>query len=468
MNAHAQQPIQSLEAEQVILGAAMMHAGLMPRLMDALAAEDFAEPVHQNIFTVCCDLAAQGRVVTPIVVAPMLPGDELAPGMRTQAYLARLCAQSPGPLVALDCARIVREKSRRRRLVSIASEIAVYAETSTLDLPASKIAADAVAQLDGIAAADLAAGVRRVGLGEAGRAALTKVHQKRAGEPVRGVLTGLSALDAVLGALERGQGSVLAGRPSMGKSAVALEIAVNAARAGTGVAYISLEMDGVMLAQRALASLCFDDFNEKPIPYSRIGRGQVSDREIDRLDRASSRLDDLPLVIEQQPGLNVSQIGARLRQLRTAWEAQGQSLGLVVVDHLGLVSASSRYSGDRVREIGEISAGFHALAREADVHVMMLSQLSRQIEQRSDKRPQLHDLRESGEIEQNADVVMGVFREAYYLERSGLNGAEDEARLEAVQNIIEIGVLKNRQGPTGPVRLFADMASNAIRELRNG
>jgi replicative DNA helicase len=208
----------------------------------------------------------------------------------------------------------------------------------------------------------------------------------------------------------------------------------------------------------------FDDYGSSPVPFYRIAKGDVPDSDMPRLEEAAANLRDVPFWIEQKAGLNVAQIAARTRNAKLAMENRGIQLALVVVDHLGLVAPSGRYRGDRVREIGEISINLHSLARECGVHVMMLSQLSRAIESREDKRPQLHDLRESGEIEQNADQVMGVYREAYYLSKQDQT-PEVISRLAEVGKLVEIGILKNRQGPVGQAVLFADMGSNAIREL---
>lgn len=197
------------------------------------------------------------------------------------------------------------------------------------------------------------------------------------------------------------------------------------------------------------------------VPYFRLAKGQVSAAELAAVEQASIELDALPLVIEQRPGLTVTQIVGKARQVAQQFAAQGMGLGLVVVDHLGLVRPSSRYSGLRTLEVGEISAGLQALARELDVHCLALSQLNRNVEARADKRPQLSDLRDSGDLEQNADLVFAAYRESYYLERS--SEPDDQARLLDVENTIEVGVLKNRQGPIGRADLWADMPCNLVR-----
>jgi replicative DNA helicase len=458
-------PPVSIAAEQVVLGTILLQPQMIARAMDVLRADDFSEEIHRRVFDVVARLSEEGRTPSLITVLPFIGDHQLFEGVSTQQYLAELCTYySVGSGSIDDTTRIVRELSLRRQLIDLAKQSIDMASAVGFDVKPETIAAQMISRLDEIAAFGQSNSLRRIGLGTAAQTAFADALEKRSGKPARGVKTGLAALDEMLGALEPGHGSVLAGRPSMGKTAVGLAIAQNVARSGSGVAYVSLEMGGISLAQRALAAECFDD-RAKPIPYMRIARGQFSDQEAERIDAAARRLALVPMQIEQQPALLVSQIAARVRQIKVQMAAEGVSLGIVVIDHLGLVGASSRYSGDRVREIGEISAGLHGLAREADTHVMMLCQLNRKVEERQDKRPQLSDLRESGEIEQNADVVMGVFREAYYVERSG--HLDEAARGEQIKNEIEVNVLKNRQGPTGSARLFADMACNAIRGLQS-
>lgn len=453
----------NIEAEQAVLGCILIWPESYLAASQVIKVEHFAEPLHQRIYEIAGALVAEGKVPSPITIKTYLGNQAVSESMNASQYLAHLAACAMPAASVSGAASLVVDLAARRRIISIAEEAIAVAYDTPVGTRADQVASDAVSALDEIAIMGVSESMRRSTIGQAARKAIDSSARRKAGEPVRGVSTGLMTLDAMLGALERKQGSVLAGRPSMGKTACAVAMAMSAADAGAGVLYISLEMGDVPLAQRAMASKCF---GQGPgIEYSRIARGRVSEQEIGRLDIASRHLDRLPFLIEQQPGLSVSQISARARQAASYMASKGRELELVVVDHLGLVGASSRYKGDRVREIGEISAGLHGLAKELDVHVMMLSQLSRAIESRDDKRPQLHDLRESGELEQNADVVMGVYREAYYLERKGNRTIEEDGRLIACENELEIGVLKNRQGPTGPARLFCNIGCNAVKDL---
>lgn len=454
----------NIEAEQAVLGCILMWPDSYLAASQVIKVEHFSEPLHQRIYEIAGALVAEGKTPSPITIKTYLADQKVAEGMNAQQYLAHIAASAIPAAQIAGVAGLVVDLAARRQIISIANEAAEIAYDAPVGMRADQVAAGAVSALDEIAIMGVSESMRRSSIGQAARKAIESTARRKAGEPVRGVSTGLDSLDTMLGALERKQGSVLAGRPSMGKTAVAVSMALAAANAGAGVLYISLEMGDVPLAQRAMAAVCFDDPG-RPVEYSRIARGMVSDHEIGRLDLASRRLDHLPILIEQQPSLSVSQITARARQARSYMASKNRELELVIVDHLGLVGASNRYKGDRVREMGEISSGLHGLAKELDVHVLMLSQLSRSIESREDKRPQLHDLRESGELEQNADVVMGVYREAYYLERKGNRTIEEDGRLIACENELEIGVLKNRQGPTGPVRLFCNIGCNAVRDL---
>jgi replicative DNA helicase len=306
--------------------------------------------------------------------------------------------------------------------------------------------------------------VRRVSIGEAARNAAALAFDRMNGKPTRSISTGLRDLDACIGGLEPGEYSIVAGRPSMGKTAAVLEIGRNVAKQGKGVLYFSLEMGGEQLAYRVISSTMFDETPDglSPLYYSSIARGNMNQREAERVEIARRTLDDMPLIIDPESGISMAQIAARVRRVKEQLAIDGVDLALVIIDHLGLVQASSRYSGSRTNEMGEISAGCKSLAKESDTHVMALSQLNRGVESRSDKRPILSDLRESGNLEQDADLVIGAFREAYYLQNSP--EPEDLAKLLTAKHVLEVVVLKQRQGPVGSVTLYADMGANAIRD----
>jgi replicative DNA helicase len=253
----------------------------------------------------------------------------------------------------------------------------------------------------------------------------------------------------------------------MGKTALAVCIAGTTSKAGEPTFFSSLEMGDISLSTRSLADRAFE--RNRPIPYYDIANGTLNDAQAQRVIEAARQQREWPLKIDPAPGLTVSQIAARARRHKQTLERQGLRLGPVIVDHMHIVRPSNRYSGARVNEVGEISAALKALAKELDVPVIALAQLSRALENRDDKRPTMADLRDSGTIEQDADAIIFVYREAYYLERSTGANAEQEAirvdRLIDAKDQLEAIVAKQRNGPTGTVHLFCNIACNAVRDL---
>jgi replicative DNA helicase len=303
-------------------------------------------------------------------------------------------------------------------------------------------------------------------IGEASESALGAVSDAmKQGGGLTGTTWGLADVNRATGGIQAGEMTILGARPSMGKTAVALSIAIQAAQAGAGVGFISLEMAAKSLALRALTDIAFNDHG--PIAYSDLLTGRVSETDFERIVRSQRKLDALPLLIEDASGLSMIDIRAKVDRMAENAERAGAPLKVLAVDYLQLIAASSRYQGNRTAEITEISAGLRNLAREYNVAVLALSQLSRQLESRDDKRPMLSDLRESGSIEQDADTVIFLFREAYYLGKSKGKNADDEAdrmeQLAACQNKLEFIIAKQRMGATKTVDLFIDVASSAVR-----
>jgi replicative DNA helicase len=291
---------------------------------------------------------------------------------------------------------------------------------------------------------------------------------------------GLEELDKAAPCLKRGDLAVLGGRPGMAKTGSALSCSLRAAKYGYQILFFSLEMTADALTNRAIADLCYDCSRSiadlcrerpQPIAYFDIDQGKITDADFDRIEDARRLLHTIPFVIEEQPALTVQQIAARARKEQQLLERKEILLDLVVVDHMHLVRPSNRYSGHRVHEVSEISAGLKALAKELHVPVLALAQLSRLVEGRDDKRPQLSDLRDSGSIEQDADAVIFVYREEYYLKKRRDDAGEEEARLARlgeVNNLLEFIIAKQRHGPTDTVRVFFDVASNHIDNLARG
>ena len=282
------------------------------------------------------------------------------------------------------------------------------------------------------------------------------------------VPTGFTGIDHMLGGLRRQSLTTLAGRPAMGKSALGGAISIRAARSGVGVQVFSLEMSKDEWLARAVSEMTHT--LGQPIPYADALRRRLTPLQREAFARASARLGDLPLKIDQQSALTAAEINRRTRQAAVEFERGGKRLGLVIVDHLGIARASDRYKGNRVMEVGELTAAMKALAKSENVAVLGLHQLNRNVEGRDNKRPMLSDLRESGSVEQDSDVVLFVYRDAYYL---GQEKYEDGSAAEAVRiadlertkNEIEVLVAKVRNGPIGTVKLWCSMDCNAFANL---
>jgi replicative DNA helicase len=278
-------------------------------------------------------------------------------------------------------------------------------------------------------------------------------------------------LDKKTGGFQRGELIILAGRPGMGKTALSIASAYKSATGGEPSLFFSLEMIGKRLANRAASFACYDGPLDR-VPYFAIEAGTVTDKQAHRFADAIRDLWDVELEIEQQSGLSVSQIAARARRHKQRLAQRGLTLGTVWIDHLGLIKPSANYKGNRVNELAEVSGALKVLAKDLDVPIVALCQLNRMVEGRDNKRPTLSDLRDSGAIEQDADLVLMAYREAYYLENTRCNDpAEEEkrlGRLGEVINKLELLITKNRSGPTGTLDLFADMPCNYFADAYNG
>jgi len=469
MNMHAgaieyiEQP-HALSAEQGLLGAILHSTDVIDRVRGIVDPDDFHEQVNAAIFRTMCERRDAGENIDGRLVRLAI-GDQDLGGITVGEYLARLYAHATTVSNAPDYARAIRHAAMMRKLLAACRDGVTAMSSGAVQDP-SKYAAQMIEELDLVATSGTHESLKRVSLGSASQQAIDAALAAREGRIERGAPYGIPSLDRMTLGMRPGQMIVLAGRPGMGKTTVGVALAMNAAKAGHGVYFVSLEMVAQELGERALAAAAFSPRDKNPISYRDIAKGKdLTDEDIWALQEAQKRLNRYPLTIEQQPGLTISQIAARARQARSAMERKGTPLSLVVIDHLGLIKATGRYSGNRVQELTEITGAIKVLAKELNVAVLVLSQLSRETEKREDKRPQLSDLRDSGSIEQDADMVMGLYREAYYLEHKANPSAEDMAKLEASRDLIEVEVLKQRQGPTGRVKLFCAINCNAISEL---
>jgi replicative DNA helicase len=452
----------NIEAEQALLGAILVNNEAFYRVSDFLDAEHFFEPVHQRIFEVAAQLIRGNKVATPVTIKTFLPADLAIGDINLAQYLARLAAEATTIINAEDYGRSIHDLALRRALILIGEDMVNVAYEAPVDMvPAAQIE-DAEKRLF-----DLAERGRYDGGFHAFEVALlsaidmASAAYKRDGH-LSGLATGLDDLDRLMGGLQASDLVILAGRPAMGKTSLATNIAFNVARAWRGevqadgstktvdggvVGFFSLEMSSEQLATRIIAE-------QSAVPSADIRRGKITEDQFARIVEASREMQRVPLFVDQTGGLSVAQLAARARRLK-----RQRGLDLLVIDYIQLLQGSSRRGSDnRVQEVTEITNHLKALAKELHVPILALSQLSRQVENREDKRPQLADLRESGSIEQDADAVMFVFREEYYLKnRMPKEGTEEffkwQAEIDSVHGIAEVIIGKQRHGPTGTVKL---------------
>lgn len=452
----------NIEAEQALLGAILVNNEAFYRVSDFLDPEHFFEPLHRRIFEVAAQLIRGNKVATPVTIKTFLPADLAIGDINLAQYLARLAAEATTIINAEDYGRAIHDLALRRALIGIGEEMVNVAYNAPVDIvPAAQIE-DAEKRLF-----DLAERGRYDGGFHSFEVALLSAIDmasnayKRDGH-LSGLATGLDDLDRLMGGLQASDLVILAGRPAMGKTSLATNIAFNVARAWRGevqpdgstktvdggiVGFFSLEMSSEQLATRIIAE-------QSGVPSADIRRGKIGESEFARIVEASREMQQAPLYVDQTGGLSVAQLAARARRLK-----RQRGLDLLIIDYIQLLQGSSRrWSDSRVQEVTEITNNLKSLAKELHVPILALSQLSRQVENREDKRPQLADLRESGSIEQDADAVLFVFREEYYLKnRMPKEGTEEffkwQAEIDSVHGIAEVIIGKQRHGPTGTVKL---------------
>jgi replicative DNA helicase len=468
-------PPHNIEAEQALLGAVLVNNEAFYRVSDFLEPKHFFEPVHQRIYELAAGLIRANKLATPVTLKTFLPADFDVAGLSLNQYLARLAAEATTIINAEDYGRTVYDLSVRRDLIMIGEEMVNNAYDAPVDATPSSHIEDAERRLYEIAETGrYDGGFQRFAQALTTAVDLAARAYQRDGS-LSGIATGLSDLDNRMGGLQQSDLIILAGRPGMGKTALATNIAYNIAKTwehetgadgrekttnGGIVGFFSLEMSAEQLATRIIAE-------QTGIPSNKIRRGAIDESEFEIIKDVSIDLQKLPFYVDETGGLSIGQLAARARRLK-----RQRGLDLLVIDYVQLLQGSSRRSSEnRVQEITEITTKLKALAKELAIPILALSQLSRQVESRDDKRPQLSDLRESGSIEQDADVVMFVFREEYYhqmrkpMESNREKFAEWLAEGERVQGKAEVIIGKQRHGPTGTVDLQFDAAVTRFGNL---
>lgn len=451
----------SIEAEQQLLGAILTNNDIYDRVASVIGPKHFYDPVHARIFEIAAARIAKNNLASPVTLKAFMEDDEGLQELGGPAYLARLAGAAISAFAVRDYAQMIYDLAVRRDLIALGRDIAAKAATVDVASEPREQIVEAEQQLYKLA---------EQGQVESGFQSFLKAvtdavnvanaaYQRDGG--LSGVSTGLIDMDKKLGGLHRSDLLILAGRPSMGKTSLATNIAFNVAKAykrgqladgtegaidGGVVGFYSLEMSAEQLAARILSEA-------SEIPSQQIRSGDMTESEFRRFVDAAKALEACPLYIDDTPALPISQLAARARRLKRT-----HGLDVLIIDYLQLVRGTGK-SENRVNEISEITMGLKAIAKELDIPVIALSQLSRQVENREDKRPQLSDLRESGSIEQDADVVMFVFREEYYKEREKPGDHELDKmaiwqeEMERLHARAEVVIGKQRHGPIGTVEL---------------
>ncbi|TIX51016.1 replicative DNA helicase [Alteraurantiacibacter aquimixticola] len=472
----------NLEAEAAFLGAVLIDNRVLEELTVPLRGDHFHAPLHQRIFDRIQTLTERQMVVTPVTLKPYFEADEALKELGGTAYLAQLTADGQGLLAPRELAQQIYDLALLRELISVGRDLVDSALDTSEEVEPMRQIEQAEARLFEVAEG-ATTGNEAESFGAASREAIALIEiALNSGGHVSGKTTGLESVNSKCGGLHDSDLIILAGRPGMGKSSLAMNIAYNCAArlkrdrkdnieksVGAGVAVFSLEMSKDQLATRILAE-------QAGISSEKLRMGKISHEEFAELSRASQRLNDLPLFIDDTPALSIGALRTRARRLK-----RRHDIGLVVVDYLQLLQGSGRAQDNRVNEISEISRGLKTLAKELNVPVIALSQLSRAVEQRDDKRPMLSDLRESGSIEQDADMVWFIFREDYYVnnrEPKVPHAADDPkvaeahaawvAEMERVHGLAELIVAKQRHGSTGKVRLKFEAKITRFSDLEEG
>jgi replicative DNA helicase len=456
------EPPHDVELEQAILGAILYDNAELDRL-GSVSPDDFYEPLHAHMFAAMLGQWQTSKAVNLVTLrAFTYDVPSVTEQLTTAEYLRRLIGIGDSANVAA-LAESLRDYANRRRMLAAAVNLAAAARNPGVAVGDGCTLA--VADIDEVLSSSRAKGPTRRDAAALFRDTVEAMLNDDGSECIT---SGLNTIDAVTGGWRRKQFAILAGRPSMGKSTVALSSLVATAQTGVGVLLFSLEMSAESLGARALSDLIWSD--RDPIPYAAALAGQISGPQQDRLGAAAAHYARLPLTVDDQRGLTMAELAARTRAEAQRMEREGHRLGLVVVDHLGLIRPSGRYAGNKVQEVGEVSDALATLAKDQDVAVLALHQLNRGTEGRENKRPTLADLRNSGDLEQDADLVCFAYRQSYYLERAKCDpGSQAELQrqteLDACRNTLDILIAKNRNGPTTSVTLFCDMASNVVRDL---
>ncbi len=459
----------NIEAEQALLGSVLVNNDILDEISSIVNFQKFYDPAHKKIYKIIETLNNKGMIANPITIKNFFENDKenSLKDVGGSEYLVKLTRFSSSTRQSIEYAKLIHENYVKRELLRISEEITVSSTDKTLEKSAENIIEDAEKLLFDLAERG-SFSQSFIKFNQAVEKSIEMATSAmQSGQGLVGVPTGLTDLDEKLGGLHKSDLVIIAGRPSMGKTSLATNIAYNAARnieknkKKGSVAFFSLEMSSEQLSTRILSE-------QSRITSNDIRRGKATDEQVNKYIEVSRNIYDLPLYIDETPAITIAALSNRARRIKRLF-----GLDLIVVDYIQLMRSNNFKFEGRVQEISEITQGLKALAKELSLPVLALSQLSRAVEQRDDKIPQLSDLRESGSIEQDADVVMFVYREEYYLEKKqpklgSIEHAEWQTKMDEINGLAEIIIGKQRHGPTGNVQVefegmftrFKDRAKN--------
>ncbi len=453
----------NIEAEQSVLGSILLSNEIFDEINTIISNKNFYDPMHQKIFSAIENLIFKGMLANPITLKNYFENEK--DEINVPEYLVKVTKFSTSARQAIEYSKIIYDMFVRRELIKISESTIEIAKLNDLNTNGQSIIENSEKLLFDLAEKG-SFNSSLIKFDEAMKLTIEMASNAYKNEEgIVGVPTGLRDLDDRLGGLHNSDLVIIAGRPSMGKTALATNIAFNAAQKlqesgkKSSVAFFSLEMSSEQLSTRILAE-------QSRIKSNDIRRGKISEDQFDKFIETSKNISELPLYIDETPAISIAALSNRARRIKRI-----HGLDLIVIDYIQLMRAVNTRDG-RVQEISEITQGLKALAKELGVPVLALSQLSRAVEQRDDKKPQLSDLRESGSIEQDADVVMFVYREAYYLERkeprpATVDHAEWQAKMNEVSNLAEIIIGKQRHGPTGNIMLEFEAMFTKFRDTQS-
>ena len=453
----------NIEAEQSVIGSILVTNEIFDEVNTIIKSGNFFDPMHQKIFNAIESLIYKGMLANPITLKNYFENEK--DDLNIPEYLVKITKFSTSERQAIEYSKIIYDMFVRRELIKISENTIDSAKQKNIDVTGKNIIENSEKLLFDLAEKGSFSS-SLIKFDEAMKFTIemaTNAYKNEEG--IVGVPTGLKDLDDRLGGLHKSDLLIIAGRPSMGKTALATNIAFNASKKiqddnrQSCVAFFSLEMSSEQLSTRILAE-------QSRIKSNDIRRGRISEDQFDKFLETSKNIAELPLYIDETPAISIAALSNRARRIKRI-----HGLDLVVVDYIQLMRATNTKDG-RVQEISEITQGLKAIAKELSVPVVALSQLSRAVEQRDDKKPQLSDLRESGSIEQDADVVMFVYREAYYTERkeprpNTVEHAEWQAKMNEVSNLAEIIIGNQRHGPTGNIMLEFEAMFTKFKDIQN-